>query len=250
MGDKPDRLLSRQLRGMQAKRAIFQIKSSSGVLLTEPKEINACFLQFYKHLFTLKCNVPDSDITDFLDTMDIPKLSELILKAIKSFPNSKASGSDGFCIEFYKAHADIIAPLLLRTINHSFKNKLFPNSLYEANICLLLKKKNRDDTDPSSYRPLSLLNCDQKIVAKVLASRLSKHIASLIHPDQTGFILDRFSFSNVRRLLNVMHTVGSQRSKAAIISLDAEKAFDQIEWRYLYSVLNKFGFGKKILYIH
>lgn len=64
-----------------------------------------------------------------------------ILKAIKSFSNGKASGPDGFCIEFYKAHADIIAPLQVRMINHSFKNKLFPNSLYEANICLLLKKK-------------------------------------------------------------------------------------------------------------
>ncbi len=87
-------------------------------------------------------------------------------------------------------------------INHSFENKQLPRSLYEANICLLLKK-DRDDTDPSSYRPLSLLNCDQKIVAKVLAIRLSKHMASLIHHDQTGFILSRFSFSNVRRLLNL-----------------------------------------------
>lgn len=30
----------------------------------------------FKYLFTSKCNVPDSEITDFLDTIDIPKLSE------------------------------------------------------------------------------------------------------------------------------------------------------------------------------
>lgn len=101
MGDKPERLLSRQLRGMQANRAIFQIKSSSGVLLTKPKEINACFLEFYKNLFTSKCNVPDSDITDFLDSICVPKLGEVareeldkeftleeILKAIKNYVHS------------------------------------------------------------------------------------------------------------------------------------------------------------------
>lgn len=207
MGDKPERLLSRQLRGIQASRAILQIKSGSGELLTNPKEINTRFLEFYKCLFTSKTNVPISDITDFFNTFDIPSLSEAaredldkeftlveVLEAIKCLPNGKASGPDGFCIEFYKAHSDIIAPLVLRMINHSFENKRLPQSLYEANICLLLKK-DRDDTDPSSYRPLSLLNCDQKIVAKMLAIRLSKHLTLLIHHDQTGFILGRFSFS-------------------------------------------------------
>lgn len=46
------------------------------MLLTKPKEMNVCFQEFYKYLFTSKCNVPDSDITDCLDTIDIPKFSE------------------------------------------------------------------------------------------------------------------------------------------------------------------------------
>lgn len=65
------------------------------------------------------------------------------------------------------AHIETIAPLLLRMVNCSLKDKIFPSSLYEANVCLLLKK-DRDDTDVTSYHPLSLLNCDQKIIAKFL----------------------------------------------------------------------------------
>ena len=55
----------------------------------------------------------------------------------------------------------------------------------------------------------------------------------MIHPYQTGFILSRFPFSNVRRLLNIMYVDHMETSGAAILSLDAHKAFDQVEWPYM-----------------
>lgn len=115
---------------------------------------------------------------------------------------------------------------------------LFPSSLYEAHVCLLLKK-DRDDTDVTSYRPLSLLNSDQKIIAKVLTNRLSKYTSALVHPDQSGFIPGRFSFSNTRRLLNTMYS--DRLPYAAVISLDAQQAFDQVEWRYMFATHEKLG---------
>lgn len=175
----------------------------------------------------------DSDFT--LDEIKI---------AIRSFPNGKACGPDGFGIEFYKAHIDIVAPLLLRMVNCSMTDGIFPSTLYDAHICLLLKK-DRDDTNVASYRPLSLLNSDQKIIAKVMTNRLNEHIATLVHPDQTGFIPDRYPFSNTRRLLNVIYSTKLPHS--AIISLDAQQAFDQIEWRYMFATLKKFGFGDKFM---
>lgn len=42
LGDKPEKLLASQLRGKQASQAIHRIKSKSGKLVTNPKEINAC----------------------------------------------------------------------------------------------------------------------------------------------------------------------------------------------------------------
>lgn len=100
--------------------------------------------------------------------------------------------------------------------NHSFEVQQFPNSLYEANISLT-PKEGRDETEPSSYRPIALLNSDMKIFTKIMANRLNKLIASIIHTDQTGFIPGRFSFFSVRRLMNMMYHNYKKDQKVAVL---------------------------------
>ena len=75
----------------------------------------------------------------------------------------------------------------------------------QATISLLLKK-GKDPLKYESYRPVSLLCCDYKILTKVLASRLESVIHTVVHPDQTGFIKGRQLFSNVRRLFNILYS--------------------------------------------
>ncbi|KAJ8278544.1 hypothetical protein GJAV_G00088750 [Gymnothorax javanicus] len=59
---------------------------------------------------------------------------------------------------------------------------------------------------------------------------------------QTGFMAERNSSFNTRRLLNIIGSP-SPVIPEVVISLDAEKAFDKVEWEYLYYVLSKFGFS-------
>lgn len=48
LGDKPHTLLAHQLRGQQNSRAIYQIRSANGDLLTHPVSINKQFMEFCK----------------------------------------------------------------------------------------------------------------------------------------------------------------------------------------------------------
>lgn len=110
-----------------------------------------------------------------------------VQEAIKSLNSGKSPGPDGFSAEYYKTNLDLLAPVLKDMYNEAFSNCRLPSTLSEATISLILKS----DKDPllcSSYRPISLLNVDLKILSKVLASRLQRVLPSIISLDQTGFM--------------------------------------------------------------
>ena len=79
-------------------------------------------------------------------------------------------------------------------------------------------------------------------MAKVLARRLENVLPDIVSLDQTGFVKNRRSFFNVRRLLNIMYTT-CQADSECFLSMDAEKAFNRVEWTYLFEALVRFGFG-------
>lgn len=191
----------------------------------------------------MECELPKLDRGAAAE-LDAGITLEEINTAIAQFTNSKAPGPDGYVIEFYKKYCANLAPLMLRMFKRSKENAKLPQTLYEDTIALILKKYDRDSMEMSSYRPMSLPSIGNKVLTKILANRLKKYVSDIIHPDQTGFYPGlTYIYHNLRLLFNVMY----HKVEAVVIALDAEKAFDQIEWKYMMSVLEHFGFGKEFI---
>ncbi len=76
--------------------------------------------------------------------------------------------------------------------------------MYEASI-VLIPKPGRDKLQMFSYRPISLIPTESKIITKILANRLTKYIGSIINQDQTGFMPKRHIYFNLRWLLNIIY---------------------------------------------
>lgn len=111
---------------------------------------------------------------------------------------------------------------------------------------MLVPKPGKNPEDCASYRPISPITADGKIFAKILGLCLSRVMEDLIHVDQTGFMPGRGT-DNIHSFFLNLATFNSNRSTGVIYSLDAEKAFDSVEWEYLWEVLRRFGFGYRFL---
>uniref|UniRef100_A0A8C9X7I8 Reverse transcriptase domain-containing protein n=1 Tax=Sander lucioperca TaxID=283035 RepID=A0A8C9X7I8_SANLU len=244
-GSRPSHLLSLNLQKCEKYSNITAI-SSDQKLLTAPKEINTAFQNFYADLYKSEISLDKTKCDTFLQDLELPtltpedaqRLGEPITLtelrgAIAGMKKGKSPGWDGIPPEFYITFWEELGQYFLAMVRKAVEVGAFFNDMNAALIAVL-PKPNKDTTKYGNYRPLSILNAEIKIFARILASRLDPHITTLIKSDQTGFVKSRLASDNVRRLLHVIHAAKDIPSPCAILSLDAEKAFDRLEWDYLW----------------
>ena len=103
-------------------------------------------------------------------------------------------------------------------------------------------------THPQSlndYRPISLISCMYKVVAKLLANRLRNVLSGLIDERQSAFIKDRHILHGILILNEVVEEAKRRKKPAMVFKVDFEKAYDSVSWSFLDYMLVRLGFFLK-----
>ena len=259
-GSKYSKLLAYKLRKQQADSTIYKIRDpKTKNVYHQIEEIKDCFKVYYEKLYSQPQVDTDQKMESLLKSLNLPELTEEenkllasqitkeeVHSAITRLKANKSPGADGFSSEWYKNLKEVLTPILLKTFNWVLSKGETPASWKEA-IISVIPKGNKDKLDCANYRPISVLNLDYKLFTSILTKRLEKILPRIINMDQTGFVLSRQTHDNIRKSLQIIRHINQNKIQAMMISLDAEKAFDSVRWKFLFSVMEKFGFNQVII---
>uniref|UniRef100_A0A670IRS6 Reverse transcriptase domain-containing protein n=1 Tax=Podarcis muralis TaxID=64176 RepID=A0A670IRS6_PODMU len=253
--NKCGKLLAWQLKKRQKMNFITNLEVE-GESIQKPEEIRKCFQRYFKKLFTQGPQA-ETEINQFIKSNGLQKLpqdkqttlnyritQQEIESAIQNMQLGKSPGPDGLTSKYYKVLKDHLIQPLMEVCNQIMEGKGAPESWKEAFITLIPKLES-EKTQLKNYRPISLLNVDYKIFADIMASRFKKVLNEVIHKDQAGFLPGRHLSDNTRNIIDVLELLQTNmNTKAVLIFIDAEKAFDNISWKFMKRNLEGMGVGR------
>jgi len=135
---------------------------------------------------------------------------------------------------------------MLEIMNHIYIHKSMTRRQQHGIIASL--PKNNGDITPADYRPITPMNTDYKLLARIMARRLTPVLEEQLTSSQYCSVLGKSILEAVSVLRDVVAHAEVTRTPVCILSLDFRNAFDRISHCYLFQILAGYGISAWFIY--
>ena len=158
--------------------------------------------------------------------------------ALRRMSSSKASGEDGVTIAMLRMTWPVIAPHVLSVVNSSLVSGSVPEEWKRAIVVPIHKSGGM--TEPSNYRPVSILPVVAKLTESVVCTQLLEYLLShsILTDAQHGFRPGRLTESAMLDAVSHFMDCLDKGKIACLTTADTSKAFDSVQHQRL---LEKMG---------
>ncbi|XP_042067036.1 uncharacterized protein LOC121810304 [Salvia splendens] len=132
-----------------------------------------------------------------------PPQDKEVRDAVFGISGDSVSGPNGFTSLFFQSCRDTVGRDVIAAVGDFFSGAFMPRSFTATMIVLIPKKPN--SVTWGDFRPISLCNITNKIITKILASRLAPLLPLVIAPNQSGFIKGRLLSDNALLAQELIH---------------------------------------------
>lgn len=188
-----------------------------------------------------------ADSTNFDPNRHLVSVSGL-KSIIKSRANKKSAGHDGIPNIVLRKLPHSCVMKISTIFNQMFNISYYPKSWKHA-LVVPIRKPNKPENLPTSFRPISLLPCLSKIYERAIKDIISTFCEdnNILPDDQFGFRSNRTTTQALVILKTDVGTKFNQRTPTIACAMDIEKAFDTV-WKQglVYKMRTIFGFNEHL----
>ena len=171
-----------------------------------------------------------------------------VYKIIMSLNGNKTCVDDGIRPAHLKQCVSSLKDPITHVLNTSLRTSIVPQKLKIAKVIPIYKKDER--TDPSNYRPISLLSILDKILEKLVCKRLVDFLEEhkLLYKYQFGF---RSKHSTVQAVTEIVDNIIEEMKNGQLVSgiyMDLSKAFDTVDHEILLFKCEHYGIRGQALH--